>query len=169
MESSDGAPVIEQMSVAPALGSALAKESEDAFLGVRTGLIRLLSPSRILGEAIEQLRRQTYWLEKFEQRGGATIPPAQVAALDRVSGAGVPTPKATISDDQLASIAASYVALYRRGIRNATSQLAAQFGLTREQTRDRIHRARNAGYLMPTKQGRAGAEPGPRLRSGFIL
>ena len=44
-------------------------------------------------------------------------------------------------------------------------QLAREFGITREQARDRIHKARTRGYLTKGKQGRAGANPGRRPKS----
>ena len=60
-------------------------------------------------------------------------------------------------------IASRYVTLVSLGSRRPLPRLAEEFGLTREQARDRIHRARELGHLMPTKPGRVNAEPGPKL------
>ena len=161
VESSDGALVIGQLSVGPALGTELARDGDDPLLGVRTGLLRVLSPPRLLAQAVEYLRSQKHWLEGMERRGGRPMPTTQAAALERVSRGGAP--KSKVSHDQIAAIAEAYVTLYRFGVRNPSIELAGRFGLTREQVRDRIHRARTMGYLAPTKQGRIGADPGPKL------
>ena len=60
-------------------------------------------------------------------------------------------------------MAMRYITLYRRGLRHPLPQLAHEFGITRTQARDRIHRARQRRWLAPGTQRRAGGEPGPRL------
>lgn len=49
---------------------------------------------------------------------------------------------------------------YRRGI---LEELATREGVPKDTVRDWVHRARTLGFLSAGRQGRAGAEPGPRL------
>jgi hypothetical protein len=51
-----------------------------------------------------------------------------------------------------------------RTVDRNSEQIAREFGITRAQARDRVHRARTQGYLEPGTQGRAGATIGPRLK-----
>ena len=65
------------------------------------------------------------------------------------------------STREIELIARRYVQLVEQGVRQPLRTMAGELGLTREQVRDRLHRARDLGYLMPAKQGRVSAERGP--------
>jgi hypothetical protein len=117
---------------------------------------------RIITDAVAYLRRTAAVLEATEKVPGfPPTPPAQKEALKRVRE--TRSRPARVPDDEIAALAARYVTLFRRGLRRPNSQLAAEYGLRSEQVRDRIHRARELGYLTPSKQGRAGGEPTPKL------
>lgn len=159
VRASDGGLVIGSLSIAPHQRSA--REATDVALGVTGELLRALAPAKILADAVTYLRRTTHWLDVAESQGHPAAPEAQKRALARVAGSR--TRPARVSDDELAGIAARYVQLFRRGVRRPLPQIAAEFGLSHPQARDRVHRARQRGYLSPGTQGKAGAEPGPRL------
>jgi hypothetical protein len=159
VRASDGGLVIGALTLAPRDGTG--EVGADVALGVTGEVLRALAPAKILAEAVAYLRRTAAWLDSAEQLRGRPAPEPQKRALARVAAAR--TRPARVPDDELAWLAARYVVLFRRGVRRPIPQLAAEFGLTREQVRDRVHRAREREFLSPGRRGRAGGEPGPRL------
>jgi len=67
-----------------------------------------------------------------------------------------------LSDELLIDVAETYIWEAGRG-RGAISRLADTFDRPEATIRDWISSARRRGYLAPTKPGRRGAAPGPRL------
>jgi hypothetical protein len=158
----DGSLVIGSFSIAPQ--SLSLSESGDVFLGVTADLLRVVSPARIIADAVRYLRTTATLIEGIERflPEAPRAPEVQKEALRRIEAARIRPQR--VPDDEIAALAARYVTLYRRGNRRPTAQLAAEFGLTATQVRDRVHRARHElGFLTPGKQGRAGAEPTPKL------
>jgi hypothetical protein len=156
----DGGLILTSLALAPRLDDST--NGSDVALGITAEVLRVVSPTRLLSQAVSYLRHTERWLEAIERAGGPPAPPAQKRTLRRVRK--THTRRTRTSDDEIATLAARYVTLYRRGIRRPLPQLAEEFGITTTQVRDRIHRARHElGYLTPGKQGRAGAEPTERL------
>jgi hypothetical protein len=73
------------------------------------------------------------------------------------------TVAAATPEDQILRMAVRYCELIAKGLTRPLPQLAEEFGLTREQARDRVRRARELGYLRPGRRGRAEGIPGPKL------
>ena len=70
------------------------------------------------------------------------------------------------TDAHYRDIAIAYLEVYESGVsRGILDELAARYGRPRETIRDWVRRARELGFLTTGTQGRAGAEPGPRLLS----
>lgn len=70
-----------------------------------------------------------------------------------------------LDDDLMRRIAEAYLRETAPGQpTGALGRLAAEFGRPEETVRSWIARARTRGWLGPSRQGRRGAEPGPRLR-----
>jgi hypothetical protein len=89
----------------------------------------------------------------------------ELAAYKRLRRTRVPN--ARPSEREIKFIARRYIHLVNHdNIRHPLPKMAEELGLSREQVRDRIHRARSLGYLQPAKPGRVSAEPGPRLLEG---
>jgi hypothetical protein len=133
----------------------------DISLGVTTEVLRAISPARILADAIAHLETSARWLEIIEQFGGPSMPGTQRQAIERIKSARIRQSRAT--EDQIEAIALRYLTLYRAGIKRPLPQIASELGITRDQARDRVHRARKLGFLTSGTQGRASASPGPRL------
>jgi hypothetical protein len=69
-----------------------------------------------------------------------------------------------LSDDLLKTVAEAYLRETARGRPpGALKRLAAEFGRPEETVRSWITRARARDWLGPSRQGRRGAEPGPRF------
>jgi hypothetical protein len=159
----DGSLVLESLAVGPAFEDQLSREGDDVALGITGQLLRLLSPPRILAACAEQLIVQGHLLDAAAAHHHRTPPLSrkQYELLDRIDQG---RPKnAAVSDDDLAEFAARYLTHYHRGVPQLRLRLAREFGLTTTQVRDRTNQARRRGYLTPGSQGRAGANPGPRL------
>lgn len=92
--------------------------------------------------------------------GGPEFPAAaQETGTSRSGG------RAALSDELLRSVAVAYLAETAPGRpAGAVKRIAQEFGRPDETIRSWIARARKAGWLGPSVRGRAGAEPGPRLR-----
>lgn len=74
--------------------------------------------------------------------------------------------RGTLSDELLRSVAVSYLAETAPGRpAGAVKRMAQEFDRPEETVRSWISRARKEGWLGPSVKGRAGAEPGPLLRS----
>lgn len=86
-------------------------------------------------------------------------------AVTREAGASHSGGRAALSDELLRSVAVAYLAETAPGQpTGAVKRIAQEFGRPDETIRSWIARARKAGWLGPSVKGRAGAEPGPRLR-----
>jgi hypothetical protein len=136
---------------------------------VTAGLFRLFSLESIVAQAIAQLRAGEHSWKVAERLGKArAMGNRELDAYKRLQRAR--TPGARPSERDIELIARRYIQLVGRGIRHPLPQIAAELGLSREQVRDRIHRARDPklGYLQPAKPGRVSAEPGPRLKRGGV-
>jgi hypothetical protein len=132
----------------------------DPSIPVTAGLLRLISPEKMVAEAVPQLRAAEHWHRVAESRGRAEpMTEAHLRAYRRLRRGR--TPGARPSDREIALITRRYLQLVERGVRHPLRQMADELGLTRTQVRDRIHRARVLGYLMPARQGRVSAERGP--------
>lgn len=122
--------------------------------GVTGGLLRRVAVSDILHVA----RAHVALAVQAEVEGGAAVFPTNPAEPRR-GGRGA------LSDDLLRSVAISYLAETAPGRpAGAVKRIAAEFERPEETVRSWISRARKAGWLGPSVKGRAGAEPGPRLR-----
>jgi hypothetical protein len=130
---------------------------------VTAALLRHVSPDGIVAEAVEYLRRHETGL-RLARRLGADLQPSEAerAAWKRL-GTSPPRRRPRISDDELRPFAHGYLALVGGGQRAPLVRLAADFGISREQARDRLHLCRKRELLGPGTVGRAGAAPGPRL------
>jgi len=136
----------------------------DPVIPVTAGLFRLFSLERIVAAAVSQLRSSEYWHQVAEKLGKAEpMSDRQQAAYARLRRSRVPGARPTEREIEL--IARRYLQLVGRGMRHPLRQIADEIGLSREQVRDRLHRARSPklGYLEPARPGRVSAEPGPRL------
>jgi len=151
VEASDGSLVLGEFTFAPAWKP---RDGDDVFRGVTAPLLRLVSPATLLTQAVEYLRRSaSVWgpVSARQRRAQARLEQGRV-------------PRTRVGDDEIERLARHYITLYRQGLRRGLlPKLADDFGLTREQARDRIHRARLDGFLRPTTRGQIDATPGPRL------
>ncbi|MEU0971331.1 hypothetical protein ABZ357_40215 [Streptomyces sp. NPDC005917] len=74
--------------------------------------------------------------------------------------------RSALSDELLRSVAVAYLAETAPGRpAGAVKRMASEFDRPEETVRSWVARARKAGWLGPSVKGRAGAEPGPRLRN----
>lgn len=96
---------------------------------------------------------------------------ARAAQSDEVPALEYPEPKprsggrSALSDELLRSVAVSYLSETAPGRpAGAVKRMALEFDRPEETVRSWIARARKADWLGPSVKGRAGAEPGPRLR-----
>jgi hypothetical protein len=121
------------------------------------------SPAQITGTLMRQIPIGTL-LDYVRGRISATLtedlPEAPASAL------AVPTGRTALTDEFLRDVALAYLRETAPGQpRGATRRLAESYGRPEETIRTWIGRARKAGWLGPSAKGRAGAEPGPRLRA----
>ncbi|UXY28581.1 hypothetical protein [Streptomyces sp. HUAS TT20] len=120
--------------------------------GVTGGLLRRIQVSDILHVA-----RAHVALAVHSETDGPTFPEA--SSKSRSGGRGA------LSDELLRSVAVAYLAETAPGRpAGAVKRMAQEFDRPEETVRSWIARARKAGWLGPSVKGRAGAEPGPRLR-----
>ena len=156
----DKALVIGDLNLGPAFDLQAGKEGNDAALGITAELLRLLSPNKLLSQSIDYLERHRR-ISTITARQAATQQATSAPTADeKPLGRGRRT---VVTDELLAEMAMSYIALYRNGCRQPLPLLAIQFGIDRSQARDRIHKARQQGWLTTGAERRAGGEPGPRL------
>lgn len=122
--------------------------------GVTGGLLRRVAVSDILHVA----RAHVALAVQAEAEGDAAVYP--VAPTSPRSGG-----RGALSDELLRSVAVAYLAETAPGRpAGAVKRIASEFERPEETVRSWIARARKAGWLGPSVKGRAGAEPGPRLR-----
>jgi hypothetical protein len=158
VESPDHVLVVGSLSIAPALPET---DRDVKARGVTTELLRLVSPAAIVSEALRLLRRGEHLSRSGEQLRGQAIPVELQRAYKRLRK--LSTVASGTSEDELRSIAERYCVLCARGLTRPLPQLAAEFGLTRDQARDRVRRARELHYLEPGRRGLAVGIPGPML------
>jgi hypothetical protein len=153
--------VIDALTIAPAFDGQASRQGDDPALGVTSQLLRLLSPPRILAMCVERLIANGKWLDATAQQRGKPLPDKHRELLSRIEQAR--PRRSRLSEEHLAELAGRYLTLYHAGNQQPRAQLAREFGITLTQVRDRIHQARQRGYLTPGARGRTGANPGPRL------
>jgi hypothetical protein len=162
VQASHGALVIETLTIGPAFEEQLSHKGGGVAAGISSELLRLVSPARLLSTAVERLQRDQYQLEVAHRLGAPATQEKQLEVYRRIEQ-GRPR-HSDVSDDQIIAITKRYITLVRMGLRHPLPQLAREFGITRDQARDRVHRARTHQYLAAGTHGRASAEPGPRFR-----
>jgi hypothetical protein len=142
--------VIETISVGPAYDRQFSNKNDDVARGVTNELLRLVRLPDIITKVVERL-------------GLAPAPDRQLSGT--VEPLKTPTAaRRPLTEDELIAIAKRYLELCQLGERHPLPQLAREFGLSRSQARDRIHKARTRHYLAPGDPGRATATPGPALK-----
>lgn len=161
IQASIGTLVIESLSIGPAFDDQPSRKGDDITLGITSELLRFLSPAGLLSQTAEYLQRQGHWIDVASREGAQPMPDTQRDLLQRIEH-GRPR-QAQISDDQLAEIAKRFISLCVFGLRHPLPH-AREFGITRSQARDRIHKARLRKYLGPGQPGRATPTLGPRLK-----
>ncbi len=162
VQTTDGTLVLGSLGIGPAFTEQLSRNSDEIARGITAELLRLQSPASLLSETVEYLQRHHHWNQLLATGNKQPIPKAQQDTLSRLNQA---RPKySRVTDEQLADLAKRYIVRAPLRRRHPLPQLASEFGITREQAKDRIYKARKLKYLQGGRQGRAGAEPGPRLR-----
>lgn len=156
VEAAEVTMIVGSLTVDPYLPGYSGDESP-AGRGVSAELLRLVSPASIAAEASAHILKGAH---EHSSRG-TKIPPRYQTALERLKR--LRPPNAPTPDSQIEQIAIRYLQLFDAGVKQPLPVIAAQFGITREQARDRVSRAREMKYLQPGKPGRAGATPGERL------
>lgn len=120
--------------------------------GITGSLLRRLQITDILHVARAHVALAAY---------GGSDPHAAVPTAEKSRSGG----RAALGDDLLRSVAVAYLAETAPGRpAGAVKRMAQEFGRPEETVRSWIARARKGGWLGPSVKGRAGAEPGPRLR-----
>jgi hypothetical protein len=120
--------------------------------GVTGALLRRMAVSDILHVARAQVA-----LAVHTETGAPVFPEAP--SKPRSGGRGA------LSDEFLRGVAVAYLAETAPGRpAGAVKRMATEFERPEETVRSWIARARKGGWLGPSVKGRAGAEPGPRLR-----
>lgn len=119
--------------------------------GITASLLRRIQ----VGDILHVARAVTARAAQSAERPVLEYPARQ----QRSSGRGA------LSDDLLRSVAVAYLAETAPGRPSgAVKRMAQEFDRPEETVRSWISRARKAEWLGPSVKGRAGAEPGPRLR-----
>ena len=133
---------------------------------ITAGLLRLFSVEQIVSEAVRQLRASEHWRRYAEGLGKAvSMSSRELKAYNRLRLGRAPRTRP--SEREIELIARRYLELVNLyHVRNPRPQMAAELGLSQEQVRDRIHRARVLGYLLPARRGRVSGEPGPKFTQG---
>jgi hypothetical protein len=162
IQAADGIVAIETLTFCPAFVGHPNRTSTNPAHTINSQLLRVFSPTSLLTNTVEQLRREGHWLEALAQQGSPSVSERQRDHLGRISTGR--SAKTEVRDEALAELAKYYIVLVTYGHRRPLLQLAHTFGITREQARDRIHKAREHGYLMPSKRGRTNVALGPRLK-----
>lgn len=134
--------VISRLEVRPAAGST----------GVTAGLLRRIPVGAILATANVQTVGQN-----------RALPSTQAAASERPQRR---SGRAPLAQELLRDVAVAYVEENAPGKpTGAMKRLAERFDRPEETVRSWVTRARRDGWLGPSVRGRAGAEPGFRLRA----
>ncbi|MGV9281629.1 hypothetical protein [Streptomyces sp. NPDC003730] len=120
-------------------------------------------PDEVTGTLMRQIPIGTI-LDYVRGRVSATLaedlPGAPAAALAVSAG------RTAMTDDFLRDVSLAYLRETAPGQpQGATRRLAEAYGRPEQTIRTWVARARKEGWLGPSAKGRAGAEPGPRLRA----
>lgn len=154
--------VIEALSIDPAFDRQFADKNDEIARGITTELLRLLSPPEIINRVTERLQWQGHALDRATEHGAPPMSQAQRALLDKLAGA--THPRTPITDEQLIAVAQRYIVLGLYGVRHPLPVIAEELGISREQARDRVRKARKKQYLAAGEKGRATATIGPKLK-----
>lgn len=131
-------------------------------------VLRSLRIGSIRDKALESLAWAPVTLRVAERTYGDVSAEEKEAAARAAKsvarGAGRPGGRRGYPDDHYRRIALSYLDVYKTHPRDVVAELARREGRPSATVRDWVHRARELGYLSPTKQGRGGGSPGPRLK-----
>ncbi|MEU1518291.1 hypothetical protein ABZ490_40140 [Streptomyces sp. NPDC005811] len=129
------------------------RAKDPAGNGVTGGLLRRIQVSDILHVA------RAHVALAVQAEVEPVVYPPSTSSQPRSGGRGA------LSAELLRSVAVAYLAETAPGRpAGAVKRMAAEFERPEETVRSWISRARKAGWLGPSVKGRAGAEPGPRLR-----
>lgn len=122
--------------------------------GITGSLLRRIQVGDILHVARATIARASQ-----DELQAPVEPEAATATKTRSGG------RASLGDDLLRRVAVAYLAETAPGRPpGAVKRMAQEFHRPEETVRTWVARARQAGWLGPSVKGRAGAEPGPRLR-----
>jgi hypothetical protein len=130
-------------------------------------VIRGLHPDKIRERALLMLQHKGTAYQGME-RAGWDLAPEEFDQVRRLAEAARELPlnrgRKGYPDDHYRRIALAYIDDVRaHGSRGVLARLASAENVSRATIRDWVRRARELGFLAPTKQGRAEATPGPNL------
>ncbi|MGW1808260.1 hypothetical protein [Streptomyces sp. NPDC002078] len=119
--------------------------------GITASLLRRIQ----VGDILHLVRATTARAAQSEEAPAPELPERKPRSGGRSS----------LSDDLLRSVAVAYLSETAPGRpAGAVKRMSQEFDRPEETVRSWIARARKAAWLGPSVKGRAGAEPGPRLR-----
>jgi hypothetical protein len=123
---------------------------------VITSLTVSCTPEHSMGQLVRELRLGALLQQNL--RGPAPSLPARTPIGPQHGG------RQPLNDDFLKTVAEAYLRETAYGQPpGAMKRLAVEFGRPEETVRTWVGRARTRGWLGPSRRGRRGAEPGPRL------
>jgi hypothetical protein len=133
-------------------------------------VLRRVRPAHVREEALARLRfigtAPDVYFGGPDERPVRVFPPDEreartglVAAADAPRKRGRPG----LATSHYRGIALEYLQLYESGSSAPVREIAERRGVPWQTVRDWVARARKLGYLTHGKQGRSGADPGPRL------
>lgn len=123
---------------------------------VITSLTVVCTPEHSMGQLVRELRLGALLQQNLS--GPAPTTTARTPTGPRHGG------RQPLDDALLRSVAEAYLRETAYGQPpGAMKRLAAEFGRPEETLRTWVGRARSRGWLGPSRRGRRGAEPGPRL------
>jgi hypothetical protein len=153
--------VIETLGLGPAFDEQFSHKDDEIARGITTELLRMVKLPRILNDTVERLQQNGYLLDRAAKLGSPPMSDTQRELLAKVATASrLRTP---VTREQLIAISQRYITLCQYGVRHPVATIAEELGITHQQARDRIHKARAQNYLAPGVRGRATAAPGPEL------
>ncbi|MEU3168968.1 hypothetical protein [Streptosporangium sp. NPDC006930] len=130
--------------------------------GITSAVLRELSPSRAIQEAVEGLREQakpgTFGELLLKRRT------EEVEPYERTAPSGPKGGRPRLSDDHLRAVTTAYLEEQKDG-RGLLKRLGARFNVSEQTARDWVHAARKREFLTPARQGvRGSASYGPRFK-----
>jgi hypothetical protein len=134
---------------------------------VTGSVLRGLHPNKIRERALVGLQEKGIAHEAMN-RAGWNLPPKEFDQVRRLAEAARELPlnrgRHGYPADHYRRIAIAYIdEVKAHGGRGVLGRLASAENVSRATIRDWVKRARELGFLAPTKQGRAEATPGPNL------